>query len=1407
MEGSKPRRKGKWLSNIFKREDSNQSTPVQDLPIGSTDDQHVSSQPQSQPRAQAPVILNTSKTSEPKIAENTQVLDSDRESIGPSSPILKCSREVVSTTSISHDEKLHEEGQTIPTAITSGKVLAAPKVPFSVTAKSTSPYQKEEYKEKIPSLLDPTNTMRSAGLWEKAYAQLSKDDKHKELLIKYEAILDEKTPETLPTSSFPKKMEESVKQQIDTMKQKQWVLQWNQRPLVIRDQAERVVKFVQTFSALGTAVAQIDPIHVGIPWAGVCAILTLVLNDTTQHQAALDSLEEVSSLIAKYIAIEDIYVQNHDLNAVSDLNTSFETAILKVYSEVLQFQVKAALHFHRPTMARTVSNIVKSNDWVGLLKTIKQYDSDCVAMTSVTGIANIDTGVHDINRKLVGMNQKLDDIHNMSKIFEKLQESWEKKYAENARVISWVSDAQVGEDHARVRAKLGASYFSAGQWFLETWEFQHWKKSQGGQLWLQGSVGTGKTSLASIVINELLRSGGESHSIAFYYCSRGLAAASNNPTAIFRSLVAQLACTSDGEEIYKIILDWYKRDAKRYVTGSRLSLTECEDLLIELMNLRGKTTLVIDGVDECTKPMELLRSLHRLCTSHSVLKIFIISRLDVEVLEIFPKISTVRSDFGKTSHDIKEYIRTELQRKERRNPKVITDQLAERMVDVLTERAQGMFRWVELQLDLLISSERRIKYRKDFENRLTKLELGSGQEVLESLRETYDDIYERNTRDGEYSRNVAEKALQWILSAARPLKIWELGVAVSVSTEDPITTDLLLELCSNFFLVDPRGLVQLAHLSVREYLETKEVEGRHIFIPEEAHAEAALTCLLYWRCLTQNDGFFMQSHTEAIDDVHKETEIAYSDMELRRQSLSEPTRKSRNREEPPRTSSWNVVIGTRENMDEPPTASMVSKAVIWGENETKHYEVESPSVHRDEYISASDISEPLERETKATGSKEWGAIVAGIVGTPGESGRSYMESGKEDETNIEAVQSSVETIDVANAGIETEAVVQTYSPWDYTQDAIQKDADRVYREIVMARKIASQIISSSESSGSEDKDTETGDQDHIEIVEPPDYSDSGKADRPHTSDYFSQVEHNIRMDEATYLTAGQAFKRFQRYASIYWATHCQRAGPLRLDESRRLNDIFWEFLEDNGSSPAFHLWAVSMLNETKISSVPLVEPAPMIFVPATAHQRTLLDAEPIYESWQEVVTHAEGPYPLMPSVPLLACYYGFTEILEAISDNGSAQMTQNHDGTTGLALAAAKGWNEALDFPYSKDLNFDIRDKHGATPLHYAALGGYLELARFLLGYPRKSGKRGIMKRGERLSNVNAQDMSQITPLHYAANAGQVDIVKLLLAETDLDVHAKNHFGYTALALCGSNLEVANLLRADKRYVKEDEFQ
>ncbi|CZR50860.1 uncharacterized protein PAC_00734 [Phialocephala subalpina] len=99
-------------------------------------------------------------------------------------------------------------------------------------------------------------------------------------------------------------------------------------------------------------------------------------------------------------------------------------------------------------------------------------------------------------------------------------------------------------------------------------------------------------------------------------------------------------------------------------------------------------------------------------------------------------------------------------------------------------------------------------------------------------------------------------------------------------------------------------------------------------------------------------------------------------------SRSPKSKDSKNRDLP-RVGASDIVIGPRGEVIASPTTSTVSKGVTWGENEFKHYEVESPSEHRDEFVSDTDLpAREVPKEVKSSGSKSkgWGAIVAGITG-------------------------------------------------------------------------------------------------------------------------------------------------------------------------------------------------------------------------------------------------------------------------------------------------------------------------------------------------------------------------------------------------------------------------------------------
>lgn len=56
-------------------------------------------------------------------------------------------------------------------------------------------------------------------------------------------------------------------------KVKRWSWNYKGRQIYLFEQADKVVRLLDRFKAVGDIVANVDPIHVGLPWAGVRAIL------------------------------------------------------------------------------------------------------------------------------------------------------------------------------------------------------------------------------------------------------------------------------------------------------------------------------------------------------------------------------------------------------------------------------------------------------------------------------------------------------------------------------------------------------------------------------------------------------------------------------------------------------------------------------------------------------------------------------------------------------------------------------------------------------------------------------------------------------------------------------------------------------------------------------------------------------------------------------------------------------------------------------------------------------------------------------------------------------------------------------------------------------------------------------
>jgi hypothetical protein len=110
------------------------------------------------------------------------------------------------------------------------------------------------------------------------------------------------------------------------------------------------------------------------------------------------------------------------------------------------------------------------------------------------------------------------------------------------------------------------------------------------------------------------------------------------------------------------------------------------------------------------------------------------------------------------------------------------------------------------------------------------------------LATTYDQIYKR-IQDDVHSEPLALKALMWILGAEKPLSPdeWAGGVSWALPRSNgkspKLKTSMLLDVCENLVVHDGhRNVMRFAHLSVREFLETKALD-------RQAAEMAACACL------------------------------------------------------------------------------------------------------------------------------------------------------------------------------------------------------------------------------------------------------------------------------------------------------------------------------------------------------------------------------------------------------------------------------------------------------------------------------------------------------------------------------------------------------------------------------------
>ncbi|KAJ3542660.1 hypothetical protein NM208_g1950 [Fusarium decemcellulare] len=410
-----------------------------------------------------------------------------------------------------------------------------------------------------------------------------------------------------------------------------------------------------------------------------------------------------------------------------------------------------------------------------------------------------------------------------------------------SEIIDWLKRIFPGADQVTLhRGFLADIVPGTGTWVLGSTEFESWKDGRLNFLWMHGDLGSGKTTLACLIIDTIEQQERIRNAACVYLYFRGTQVCFEQ---IVIRILKQLLQQQQNDELYKDLVDKYNEWRRHRKLPSAQQYL---DLINTVCEAFSQVYLVLDALDDCInydgeKTQELVQDMIQ--TLRSRVKILVTSRSSVLNEEhLKPDVSLkVVPD----TQDIKLYVknriindhfmRDELRQSAHPN---IQDEIVEKVVDA----TKGIFLMARLDMDYLCE-QGSLGLIKSALHQLPR-------SVPSAFKTSINQIKRTDEAESMVSlRGLAPHVLTWIVNALTPLNAEQISLSFALRYCDKtfdraymLKPYRVMSACAGLVTMDPEtGVLRLVHESVGQHL----VE--HKVIPQKAHmimAKACLKCLL-----------------------------------------------------------------------------------------------------------------------------------------------------------------------------------------------------------------------------------------------------------------------------------------------------------------------------------------------------------------------------------------------------------------------------------------------------------------------------------------------------------------------------------------------------------------------------------
>ncbi|KAJ5176019.1 uncharacterized protein N7482_001896 [Penicillium canariense] len=360
-------------------------------------------------------------------------------------------------------------------------------------------------------------------------------------------------------------------------------------------------------------------------------------------------------------------------------------------------------------------------------------------------------------------------------------------------------------------------------------------KSQNHTLSFYGKPGSGKTVLASVIVDRLQEQiGGVSYKTLFVPINARIPA-ETTPVAIAKTILFQLFEKRIGNiQLLHILGDAYERSRKTTSPADYENILwiALERALAAALRGAKELVIVVDGLDEATGGETALLQRLTLATSNAV-NVKLIT-LGSEKPTTKEKVMPVPITEDRITDDVSAVVRSIFEYS--RIFQGMSELEQETAVDKVTEASQGSFLWAKLAAKRVRHEQTSDAFRKTIE-------------TVFSSKWTVTDFVIHSLSSPELSED-AKFMLLWLSTAERPLLLKELATLAAVQVDKQTVSDrkidtlaILKPLTALVYLQD--GQVYLRHGLIRTAVLDVYGKGKLIPTVKDRHADLVTRLLIY----------------------------------------------------------------------------------------------------------------------------------------------------------------------------------------------------------------------------------------------------------------------------------------------------------------------------------------------------------------------------------------------------------------------------------------------------------------------------------------------------------------------------------------------------------------------------------